>query len=247
MEFKLLYWYWLVFGMVLIIAELFIPSFTIFWFGLGAILVAGVLLMLPDLAISWQLFIWAIASCTLTFLWFKFFKPLMVDRTKAGISREAILGETGQVIRIPEQENRGIVRFTTPLLGADEWPFILDIPSQEVITRDNAVIIANAVAYINIVSPEKSVYGVEDYRLAIQNLVQTSLRSIIGEMDLDDALSSRDEIKARLKAAISDDIADWGITIKTVEIQDINPSETMQKAMEEQAARERAQGDRDSC
>ena len=116
---------------------------------------------------------------------------------------------------------------------------VLDIPSQEVITKDNAVIIANAVAYINIVSPEKSVYGVEDYRLAIQNLVQTSLRSIIGEMDLDDALSSRDEIKARLKTAISDDIADWGITIKTVEIQDINPSETMQKAMEEQAAAER--------
>ena len=116
---------------------------------------------------------------------------------------------------------------------------VLDIPSQEVITKDNAVIIANAVAYINIISPEKSVYGVEDYRLAIQNLVQTSLRSIIGEMDLDDALSSRDEIKARLKAAISDDIADWGITIKTVEIQDINPSETMQKAMEEQAAAER--------
>ncbi len=116
---------------------------------------------------------------------------------------------------------------------------VLDIPSQEVITRDNAVIIANAVAYINIISPEKSVYGVEDYRLAIQTLVQTSLRSIIGEMDLDDALSSRDEIKAKLKAAISDDIADWGITIKTVEIQDINPSETMQKAMEEQAAAER--------
>ena len=116
---------------------------------------------------------------------------------------------------------------------------VLDIPSQEVITRDNAVIIANAVAYINIVSPEKSVYGVEDYRLAIQNLVQTSLRSIIGEMDLDDALSSRDEIKAKLKAAISDDIADWGITLKTVEIQDINPSDTMQKAMEEQAAAER--------
>ena len=126
MEFKLLYWYWLVFGMVLIIAEIFMPSFTVFWFGLGAILVAGALLVLPDLAISWQLFIWAIASCILTFLWFKFLKPLMADRTKAGISREAILGETGQVIKIPEQENRGIVRFTTPLLGADEWPFICE-------------------------------------------------------------------------------------------------------------------------
>jgi regulator of protease activity HflC (stomatin/prohibitin superfamily) len=116
---------------------------------------------------------------------------------------------------------------------------VLDIPSQDVITRDNAVIIANAVAYINIISPEKSVYGVEDYRIAIQTLVQTSLRSIIGEMDLDDALSSREQIKAKLKDSISDDIADWGITLKTVEIQDINPSETMQKAMEEQAAAER--------
>ena len=117
---------------------------------------------------------------------------------------------------------------------------VLDIPSQEVITKDNAVLITNAVAYINIVSPEKAVYGVENYVIAIQTLVQTSLRSILGEMSLDEALSSRDHIKAKLKAAISDDIADWGITLKTVEIQDINPSGTMQSAMEEQAAAERA-------
>lgn len=116
---------------------------------------------------------------------------------------------------------------------------VLDIPSQEVITRDNAVIVANAVAYMNIISPEKAVYGVEDYRIAIQTLVQTTLRSIIGEMALDDALSSRDLIKARLKESISDDISDWGIIMKTVEIQDINPSGTMQQAMEEQAAAER--------
>ena len=116
---------------------------------------------------------------------------------------------------------------------------VLDIHSQEVITMDNAVILANAVAFINVISPEKAVYGVESYHLAIQNLVQTSLRSIIGEMALDAALSSRDSIKAKLKEAISDDISDWGITLKTVEIQDIKPSPTMQKAMEEQAAAER--------
>ncbi|MCW8127754.1 SPFH domain-containing protein [Microbulbifer halophilus] len=116
---------------------------------------------------------------------------------------------------------------------------VLDIPSQEVITQDNAAIIANAVAYINIVSPEKAVYGVESYEIAIQNLIQTALRSIVGEMSLDSALSSRDLIKAKLKEGISDDIADWGINLKTVEIQDINPSETMQTAMEEQAAAER--------
>jgi len=117
---------------------------------------------------------------------------------------------------------------------------VLDIPSQEVITKDNAVLVTNAVAYINIVSPEKAVYGVENYVIAIQTLVQTSLRSIIGEMTLDEALSSRDHIKSKLKEAISDDISDWGITLKTVEIQDINPSPTMQQAMEEQAAAERA-------
>lgn len=116
---------------------------------------------------------------------------------------------------------------------------VLDIPSQEVITRDNVVIIANAVAYINIVQPEKAVYGIENYEQGIRTLVQTSLRSIIGEMDLDNALSSRDQIKAQLKQAISAEIADWGITLKTVEIQDIKPSPTMQLAMEEQAAAER--------
>ncbi len=116
---------------------------------------------------------------------------------------------------------------------------VLDIPSQEVITRDNVVIIANAVAYINIVHPERAVYGIEDYEQGIRNLVQTSLRSIIGDMDFDSALSSRDQIKAALKMSISDDIADWGITLKTVEIQDISPSSTMQMAMEEQAAAER--------
>lgn len=116
---------------------------------------------------------------------------------------------------------------------------VLDIPSQEVITKDNAVLVMNAVAYINLTTPEKAVYGIENFNWAIQNLVQTSLRSIVGEMDLDDALSSRDHIKAKLKLAISEDISDWGITLKTVEIQDIQPSATMQTAMEEQAAAER--------
>jgi regulator of protease activity HflC (stomatin/prohibitin superfamily) len=116
---------------------------------------------------------------------------------------------------------------------------VLNIPSQEVITKDNAVIITNAVAYINILFPEKAVYGVENYEIAITTLVQTSLRSIIGEMDLDAALSNRNAIRTKLKESISDDISDWGIALKTVEIQDINPSRTMQSAMEEQAAAER--------
>ena len=126
MDFKLLYWYWLVFGMVLIIAEMFVPSFTLLWFGLGAIIVAGLLWLSPDMALSWQLLIWVLASSVFTFLWFKLIKPHMVDRTKAGISREAVLGESGQVIKVPEEGGRGMVRFSIPLLGADEWPFICE-------------------------------------------------------------------------------------------------------------------------
>ena len=137
MEFKVLYWYWLVFGMLLIMAEMFIPSFTVFWFGLGAVVVALILWLLPDMAVSWQLFIWAVASIVFTILWFKLFKPLMTDRTKAGISREAILGESGQVIKMPEADRRGIVRFTTPLLGSDEWPFICE---QEVDSGDRVFV-----------------------------------------------------------------------------------------------------------
>lgn len=137
MGFKVLYWYWLVFGMILIIAEIFIPSFTIFWFGLAAIIVAGVLWLLPELGLSWQLLIWAIAACTFTLLWFQYFKPRMTDRTKAGIAREAVLGESGQVIKVPGSGTRGIVRFTTPLLGTDEWPFICE---NDVVAGDRVVI-----------------------------------------------------------------------------------------------------------
>jgi len=115
----------------------------------------------------------------------------------------------------------------------------LEIGAQEAITKDNAVIVANAIAFIKVVDPVKAVYGISNYEYAIQNLVMTSLRAIIGEMELDRALSSRDVIKARLKDIISDDVTDWGILVKSVEIQDIKPSESMQKAMEQQATAER--------
>ena len=116
---------------------------------------------------------------------------------------------------------------------------ILDVPEQEVITRDNAVILANAVAFIKVTKIDRAVYGIENFREAMRNMVQTSLRSIIGGMDLNQALTSRDRIKAELKAAIADEALDWGLTVKSVEIQDIKPSHNMQEAMERQAAAER--------
>ena len=116
---------------------------------------------------------------------------------------------------------------------------ILDIPQQEVITKDNAVLVTNAIAFVKVTDTQSAVYGVTNFQIAVMNLVQTTLRAIVGGMDLDEALSSRDRIKAHLKESISDDVHDWGLTLKSVEIQDISPSATMQKSMELQAAAER--------
>ena len=116
---------------------------------------------------------------------------------------------------------------------------ILDVQEQEVITRDTAVILINAIAFIKITDPIKAVYGVTDFSEAIRNMIMTTLRSIAGDMDLDEALTSRDKIKARLREAIADEAIDWGLTVKSVEIQDIKPSESMVRAMEAQASAER--------
>ncbi|HUY02608.1 MAG TPA: SPFH domain-containing protein [Rhodocyclaceae bacterium] len=116
---------------------------------------------------------------------------------------------------------------------------ILDVQEQEVITRDNAVILINAIAFIKVTDPIKAVYGVTDFSEAIRNMIMTTLRSIAGDMDLDQALSSRDKIKARLRESIADEAIDWGLTVKSVEIQDIKPSESMVRAMEAQASAER--------
>ena len=116
---------------------------------------------------------------------------------------------------------------------------VLDIERQEVITSDNAVISTNAVSFIKVTDPVASVYGVVDFSIAVRNLVQTALRSIVGEMTLDEALSSREKIKLKLCNMISQDLSGWGITLKTVEIQDIQPSTSMQQSMEQQAAAER--------
>ncbi len=116
---------------------------------------------------------------------------------------------------------------------------ILDVQQQEVITRDNAVILANALCFAKIVDPAKAAYGVEDYAQAITSLAMTSLRAIIGEMELDQALSSRDESKARLRVSMAEQTVDWGITVKAVEVQELKPTPSMQAAMEMQAAAER--------
>lgn len=116
---------------------------------------------------------------------------------------------------------------------------ILEVPSQDVITKDNAVVTVNAICFVKIADPQKAAYGVEDYEEATSALAMTSLRATIGKMDLDESLSSRDVIKAELLGVMSDQMTDWGLILRSIEIQDIAPSQSMQGAMEQQAAAER--------
>ena len=126
MDFQPEYWHWMVLGAALILSEIFLASFTVLWFGLGAITVGLIMLLLPDLSLGAQILIWAVGSVGFTIAWFKVLKPRMIDKTPAGISREAALGETGQVIKAPIADVRGVVRFTLPVMGDDEWEFICE-------------------------------------------------------------------------------------------------------------------------
>lgn len=125
-SFELLYWHWIVLGIALVVLEIFLASFAVLWFGLGAIIVGILLWIFPAMSFTAQLFIWAIASVVMTLAWFKYFKPRSIDKTRAGITREALIGECGQVIKAPIAEGRGMARFSTPVLGSDEWEIICD-------------------------------------------------------------------------------------------------------------------------
>jgi membrane protein implicated in regulation of membrane protease activity len=124
MEYELLYWHWIVFGIALMLTEMFLASFFVLWFGAAAVVIGGVVFLFPALATTWQIFLWTILSSVLALAWFKYLKPLSIDKTKAGLSREAFLGEVGQVLSAPNGEKRGTLRFSAPVMGSDEWLFI---------------------------------------------------------------------------------------------------------------------------
>jgi membrane protein implicated in regulation of membrane protease activity len=115
------WWYWIIAGFCLIGLELIIPSFTIIWFGLGALVVGALCSFLPGLALAAQFALWTLASICFTVMWFKYLKP-KGDRTHAGMSKEGILGESGIITRgTDDSYGRGAVKFRISVLGADEW------------------------------------------------------------------------------------------------------------------------------
>ncbi len=124
MEFELLYWHWIVMGVILMLSEIFLGSFFIFWFGAAALSVGFAMLVIPGMSEAAQIIVWAFSSTIFAVGWFKFIKPLSIDNTKAGLSKEALLGEIGQVLDPPSGDKFGKLRFPAPVLGSDEWLII---------------------------------------------------------------------------------------------------------------------------
>ena len=131
----------------------------------------------------------------------------------------------------------------------------LDVPQQEAITRDNSPVTADAVVYIRVMNAKRAFLEVDDYQRAVSNLAQTTLRAVIGDMELDDTLSRREMINERIRSALDEPTDEWGIRVESVEVREVTPSAGVKGAMEEQTSAERrrramileAQGERRSA
>ncbi|SEH17895.1 Regulator of protease activity HflC, stomatin/prohibitin superfamily [Natronorubrum sediminis] len=131
----------------------------------------------------------------------------------------------------------------------------IDVPSQEAITRDNSPVTADAVVYIRVMDAKRAFLEVDDYKRAVSNLSQTTLRAVIGDMELDDTLSRRERINERIRQELDEPTDEWGIRVESVEVREVTPSQGVKGAMEEQTSAERrrramileAQGERRSA
>ena len=127
---EMTWWLWAVTGIVLVLAELAIPAFVLIWFGLGALVVALVVALLPPMSLTVQLSIWLAVSVSLVGLWFKIFKP-GIHKTRVGMSAANVIGEIGLLTRDVAPFQNGEVRFQKPMVGSVVWPCMADetIPS----------------------------------------------------------------------------------------------------------------------
>jgi regulator of protease activity HflC (stomatin/prohibitin superfamily) len=116
---------------------------------------------------------------------------------------------------------------------------VMDVPTQDVITQDNVSIKVNAVIYFRVVEPQKAIVGVENFLVATSQLSQTTLRSVLGQSELDDLLSQRDKINQKLQQIIDTHTEPWGVKVSNVEVKQIDLPQEMQRAMAKQAEAER--------
>ncbi len=163
----------------------------------------------------------------------------------------------GMAIKIVQEYERGVVFRLGRLVGAKGpglfliIPFVdrmvkvdlrvvtLDIPAQEAITKDNVTVKVNAVAYFRVINPEAAIVQVEDYRRATWQIAQTTLRSVLGQSELDELLAHREEINQKLQRIIDEQTEPWGIKVSIVEVKDVELPDTMKRAMARQAEAER--------
>ncbi|MBX0293411.1 SPFH domain-containing protein [Haloarcula nitratireducens] len=148
-----------------------------------------------------------------------------------------------------------IYPFVSDVTRFDMRTQTLDVPRQEAITRDNSPVTADAVVYIKVMDPKKAFLEVDNYERAVSNLAQTTLRAVLGDMELDDTLNKRQEINARIRKELDEPTDEWGVRVESVEVREVNPSKDVQQAMEQQTSAERkrramileAQGERRSA
>ncbi|NCO43444.1 MAG: hypothetical protein COZ06_36160 [Armatimonadetes bacterium CG_4_10_14_3_um_filter_66_18] len=132
-----------------------------------------------------------------------------------------------------------IIPVVDRMLKVDLRVVTMDVPKQEVITKDNVPVSVNAVVYFRVMNPEDSVVAVENYIMATAQIAQTTLRSVVGQGELDSLLSEREHINSRLQQIIDEHTDPWGIKVSTVEIKDVELPDTMKRAMAKQAEAER--------
>ena len=132
-----------------------------------------------------------------------------------------------------------LVPFIERMQKIDLRTVTLDIPAQEVITRDNVTVRVNAVAYFRVLDPNAAIVNVTDYNRATSQIAQTTLRSVLGQSSLDDLLAEREKINEELQKIIDEQTEPWGVKVSIVEVKDVELPQTMQRAMARQAEAER--------
>ncbi|MBP2132726.1 regulator of protease activity HflC (stomatin/prohibitin superfamily) [Methanomicrobium sp. W14] len=152
---------------------------------------------------------------------------------------QALQIRLGQYIGRLNPGFRWVIPFITEIKKIDLRTQVMDVPRQEVITKDNSPTNVDAIVYVKIIDPEKSYFEVSNYRMATVALAQTSLRGIIGDMELDEILYNREVINNKLRDILDRETDQWGVKVERVEIKEVDPVGAVKQAMTEQTAAER--------
>lgn len=152
---------------------------------------------------------------------------------------QAVYMRLGKYIRVLNQGLNFVCPLINEVVKLDLRTQVLDVPRQEVITKDNSPVNVDAIIYIKVTDPKNAFFEVTDYRTATVYLAQTSLRSIVGEMELDEILSSREKINIQLRDVLDEATDKWGVKIEAVEIREVDPALKVKDSMEEQTSAER--------